>query len=335
MGQLCIVRRLTLFKTNINKRPGINFSGFSFLYQIFFVYLQKIKLKTAKMKNIHVLPTDKPTGIFQSNNGLQFSIRNKVRVGVLKGFHIYITSSNENCKEVDWWLNTKTNDVDKCTHKSEVLLYNSEKYQHIKKIILTTDQDLINDGVQYIPDEFLKWYINNPSCEMVDFEKHWEIDNWYRIIIPQEEPKTTGDISVDYSIAQSKAIQKCMQLDAEMAYKSLPKQEHSKYLSCCRSEEECHCGKNRKQETNLEEAAEKDFNNQKTYDKAHNRKLGFKAGAKSDAAKEYWFEKFQQEQDKKFYSEEEILYMLYSFKNYLGFGKVVDENKWFEQFEKK
>jgi hypothetical protein len=51
----------------------------------------------------------------------------------------------------------------------------------------------------------------------------------YKIIIPKEEPKqvwskSTGDIVSDYAIGQSKAIQKCMQLDAEMAYKSLPKQ---------------------------------------------------------------------------------------------------------------
>ena len=37
--------------------------------------------------------------------------------------------------------------------------------------------------------------------------------------------KSTGNIGVDYAFAQSKAIQKCMHLDAEMAYGSLPKQE--------------------------------------------------------------------------------------------------------------
>ena len=41
----------------------------------------------------------------------------------------------------------------------------------------------------------------------------------------QEWSKSNGDIVSDYSIAQSKALQKCMQLDAEMAYRFLPKQE--------------------------------------------------------------------------------------------------------------
>ena len=40
-----------------------------------------------------------------------------------------------------------------------------------KKIILTTDQDLIKDGVQAIDDEFLEWYVQNPSCEKVKVVK--------------------------------------------------------------------------------------------------------------------------------------------------------------------
>jgi len=35
------------------------------------------------------------------------------------------------------------------------------------KIILTTDQDLINDGVQPIDDEFLEWFVKNPTCENI------------------------------------------------------------------------------------------------------------------------------------------------------------------------
>ena len=35
------------------------------------------------------------------------------------------------------------------------------------------------------------------------------------------------------------------------------------------------------------------------------------------------------------YTEEEVNYLLYSFKNYLGFGNEVDEKSWFETFKKK
>jgi hypothetical protein len=67
-----------------------------------------------------------------------------------------------------------------------------------KKIILTTDQNLIKDGVQAIDDEFLKWFVKNPSCEEVEVEKDQYINNTisdtevftdYKIIIPKEEAK--------------------------------------------------------------------------------------------------------------------------------------------------
>jgi hypothetical protein len=69
-----------------------------------------------------------------------------------------------------------------------------------KKIILTTDQDLITDGVQAIDDEFLEWFVKNPSCEEVEVDRdEREVGNHlggiateygdYKIIIPQEEPK--------------------------------------------------------------------------------------------------------------------------------------------------
>jgi hypothetical protein len=65
-----------------------------------------------------------------------------------------------------------------------------------KKIISTTDQDLIKDGIQAIPDEFLEWFVKNPSCEEVEVEiesKFDRVDGHYHdvweIIIPKEEPK--------------------------------------------------------------------------------------------------------------------------------------------------
>ena len=138
------------------------------------------------MKNIHVLPTDKPSIIgFDSVKRLHFT-----NDFIDDYQNIYITSDEE-IKEGDWWLNLKTNDADKCTHKSEVLLYNSEKYENIKKIILTTDQDLIKDGVQAIPDEFLEWFVENPTCEEVEVKpllsNNGNVLFGYKIIIPKEE----------------------------------------------------------------------------------------------------------------------------------------------------
>ena len=55
------------------------------------------------MKNIHLIKTDKPTGIFETNRGLHFSIMDKVRYGKFNGFHIYITSDEE-IKPNEWYL---------------------------------------------------------------------------------------------------------------------------------------------------------------------------------------------------------------------------------------
>ncbi len=74
------------------------------------------------------------------------------------------------------------------------------------KIILTTDPDLIKDGVQSIDDEFLQWFVQNPSCEWVktakgkmklndDGQEYGFPDmSKYKIIISQEEPKQEDEI---------------------------------------------------------------------------------------------------------------------------------------------
>jgi hypothetical protein len=63
-----------------------------------------------------------------------------------------------------------------------------------RKIILTTDQDLIKDGVQPIDDEFLEFIVKNPSCESIEVESGLFFyaegeDRRYKITIPKEEPK--------------------------------------------------------------------------------------------------------------------------------------------------
>ena len=135
------------------------------------------------MKNLYLLPTDQPTGIFETNSGLQFSIMNKVRYGEFKGFHIYITSDEE-IGEGDWYLDTTVNVI----FKNDKLFLNGTGY---KKIILSTDPELIADGIQAIDDEFLLWFVKNNSCEFVVIDWSPLSKNLYgwKIIIPKEEPK--------------------------------------------------------------------------------------------------------------------------------------------------
>lgn len=135
------------------------------------------------MKNLYLLPTDQPTGIFETNSGLQFSIMNKVRYGEFKGFHIYITSDEE-IGEGDWYLDTTVNVI----FKNDKLFLNGTGY---KKIILSTDPELIADGIQAINDEFLLWFVKNSNCEFVVIDWSPLSKNLYgwKIIIPKEEPK--------------------------------------------------------------------------------------------------------------------------------------------------
>jgi hypothetical protein len=105
--------------------------------------------------------------------------------------NVYITSDEE-IKEGDYRLNIQR-DYFKKSDK-EGLDYYNKRNDIFKKIILTTDQDLIKDGVQAIDDEFLEWFVKNPSCDSVKIADLWKDGNpsthdMYQIIIQQEEPK--------------------------------------------------------------------------------------------------------------------------------------------------
>ena len=152
------------------------------------------------MKNLNLLPTDKPSilGRFIDTNNLFLRVSNDIPRG--ENVNIYITSDEEitgfendvwvyNNGRVWFWQNT-------------MALRSNNKP---KKIILTTDQNLIKDGVQKIDDEFLVWFIENSNCEEINIETIMECDNcgrehcnnlqcrgykdspYYKIIIPKEE----------------------------------------------------------------------------------------------------------------------------------------------------
>jgi hypothetical protein len=144
------------------------------------------------MKNIHVLPTDKPSRLhITSKLDLYPNGVSRKPQGLCKNQHIYITTDEE-IKEGDWFLEKagrqypiQWNGVDKLN-------------RHCKKIILTTDPSL--DGVQAIDDEFLEWFVKNPSREYVNFTSHGNEKGTkdYELIIPKAEPKEETLEEVDY-----------------------------------------------------------------------------------------------------------------------------------------
>ena len=162
------------------------------------------------MKNIHKIPTDKPSKLLYNHTLKSFCFQKEengmfVNDGKVSGAsfwsiekaqhngfcpqHIYITSDEE-FDEYNFVINSM----------GKIESVPNSKWG--KKIILTTDLDLIADGVQAIDDDFLQWFVKNPSCEEVGVtfgcleERQCGCDSnarclkpGYKIIIPKEEPK--------------------------------------------------------------------------------------------------------------------------------------------------
>jgi hypothetical protein len=166
------------------------------------------------MKNIHIIPTDKSGRVGRFVDTQELILRSGKDIPRGENVNILITNE-EKIKEGDWCLG-----MDGIfQYKGKV---NIPDIELPKKIILTTDQNLINDGVQSIDDEFLEWFVKNPSCDYVGITPNWEFlgDDYryggeqtlvYYPIIPKEEPKEksleeaigklyplTGEVGIDH-----------------------------------------------------------------------------------------------------------------------------------------
>jgi len=153
------------------------------------------------MKNLHLLPTDKPSRLhlWTEINGSKLELCELEYSHTRNTQHIYITSDEE-IKEGDWVVTPDKTIMlvtTKYATESSFMIGNSKHkgspyyIEFCKKIILTTDQDLIADGVQAIDDEFLEWFVKNPSCESVTvYDGLFENRIWKKYIItPKEKQK--------------------------------------------------------------------------------------------------------------------------------------------------
>ena len=139
-----------------------------------------------KKRNLWVIQTDKPSRLFLNkvNNKLLLEdISNPSLKKVLPSGsyqNIYITS-DELIKEGDAFLHPD-NTIERASRDLDG--------RGLKKIILTTEPILIQSGVQEISNDFLEWFVKNPSCERVGVELFPKFsNNLYGIILPKEEPK--------------------------------------------------------------------------------------------------------------------------------------------------
>lgn len=177
------------------------------------------------MKNLHLIATDKPSRLAGSEyiTNVQGTDKRVYKFKIWDKFisnkdlkdvgyipqNIYITN-DEVIKVGDWACHTCiTNDkyqIIRCNIPNNVSIQ-----EHWNKIILTTDQELIADGVQAIDEEFLEWFVKNPTCEEVEIEKGYRGYNLvnYKIIIPNvplvKEPRQVVGHSVQVETLEEAA----------------------------------------------------------------------------------------------------------------------------------
>lgn len=141
------------------------------------------------MKNVFLLPTTGPSNIGFANiidekpSKLIF-LRNKTsRQERFSPQFIYITC-DEDIEIGDWFYNPKLS--------SHIFMANPHNTQYvsdidyIKKIVLTTDPILVEDGIQEVSDELIQWLIDS-SCEYVKVGAH-QVSNdeiFYTVMIPE------------------------------------------------------------------------------------------------------------------------------------------------------
>jgi len=140
------------------------------------------------MKNIHILPTENSSRISYNNDGVLELHRLQWRKGT-QNMHI---TSNEDINENDYII-TKDGRL------LQVSYLLSKDLEDASKVILTTDQDLIKDGVWGIEDGFLEWFVKNPDCEFVELRGYaiilpgeWEED------IPEPKQETLEEVAERY-----------------------------------------------------------------------------------------------------------------------------------------
>ena len=287
------------------------------------------------MKNIHILPTVNYSPLAHSTNkyGDYFFLSRYYSPMKEMGDsyqHIYITS-NEEIKEGDYGV------------IGEVIMNYSQMHKmwnmpQGKKIILTTDQDLIKDGVQAISDEFLEWFVKNPTCEEVEvryevLKPFQSIDKGYILRLPDtdvlEEPKQVckncNQLISKYGCACGKPLEE-------------PKQENyctpigqiKRYVDCKG------CDRKPNQET-LEEAACKalgyDYNDWVSLFSKDKSTVIYSEVTNWCKGAKYMTERMYSEEDLREAFRQGGENMDYS--DTYGWTSKLTEQEWFEQFKKK
>jgi hypothetical protein len=126
------------------------------------------------MKNIYFTPTNESTvGL---RNGIIYRKNQPFTTyGNAKPHNIHIVSDEE-IKEGDWVI-LKSGRLTKAETESGSLGFQTIDgvaflwfREGDKKVILTTDPELIKDGIQAIEEDFIEWLVDNDKFDRVDIE---------------------------------------------------------------------------------------------------------------------------------------------------------------------
>jgi hypothetical protein len=292
------------------------------------------------MKNIFLLPTEQPSRLVKIKDTFFLTTTDDIPGGTF--YNICITSLEKIKKSVNQWY------LDKFLNKPR----NSggaEYSDNQNVIILSTDPTLIAGGIQAIDNEFMEWFVKNPTCEFVKvirnkklsgknifdakkgdlvFNNHGcggiiqGLSNDIRVHILSEngegyvETAITADNGIDTLIINNYKVHEYTD------YKIIIPQEEQKQhlINIMHDDEELGLYEEPKQET-LEEAAERHYINCIPSDRH-----SFIAGAK-------W-------QAERMYSEKEVYDLLEKtiekfYKHNYTLTKAKMKEQWFEQFKKK
>ena len=275
------------------------------------------------MKNLHLIPTDKPSNLYYSTSmygyNLNLSVIPKPKSSEVKPIQIYITSDSDivlcdyvvvSCSEVN---NDEVRMVTGYSgnYNEQFLFADSDDSSQIhmdycKKIILTTNEELIKNGVQKIDDDFLEWFVKNPSCEDVEIE-----EDDYSQRCKECGNLITMDKNIEHKIIipSKEDTKKLLENDKFCHYSGLPSP--TAYKEEINPFELPNVLPDDVFNKSLEELAEKEYpklivenpscngyNEPKHIDINEECRNAFMEGVKSDEAKEHWFDIFKKKKEK-------------------------------------
>lgn len=140
------------------------------------------------MQNIHLIPTDKPSRLQKTKyDNLFIGLESKLYSDCIS-HHIYITA--------DEVINDVRPHKGKWHLEKEEILNKFPTYltdlTECKLVIMTTDPELIKEGIQPIENEFLEWFVNHSNIKQIEIKKGFENETEYgynfldyKIIIPK------------------------------------------------------------------------------------------------------------------------------------------------------